>query len=71
MTTHTASRTLPFGAITVHRIVTSVRDFAERAEAWSRSRRTAEELSRLSPEQLDDIGLTLADIDAYRRSGRL
>ena len=62
------SRTLPFGALTVHRVVSIFAALGERVGEWHRARRTLHELERLTPAQLDDIGLTRADIE--RLEGR-
>ncbi len=61
--TETTTRALPFGAITLHRIVAAVYDARDAVIRWNRARRTGEELRRLSREQLDDIGLTPGDVD--------
>lgn len=66
---HTTSR-LPFGAITVHRVVSFSNELIERFHQWSETRRTVAQLRALSPQQLDDIGLTQADIDDFERKGR-
>lgn len=58
----TARNAIPFGALTVHRMVTAVTNRIEAVRHWSRRRRTVAELSRLSPRQLEDIGLTPADV---------
>jgi len=62
----------PFGAITIHR---GIIEPASRLIAWLRERseaaRTAAALSRLTPAQLDDIGLTEGDVLRYQRQGRL
>lgn len=39
------------------------RDLAARLAAWNDARVTRRMLSRLTPRELDDIGLTPADID--------
>lgn len=59
----------PFGAITVHRIVTAVFGGADKVRAWNDSRRTVNALRALSPDQLDDIGLTMADVESFGRKG--
>jgi len=53
---------LPFGAITAHKVSSALYRAIEAVEKWFETRRTIAELERLSPEQLDDIGLTRADI---------
>lgn len=61
---HTIATTaVPFGALTVHRIVTAASNAAVAFHRWNEARRTIAELRRLSPRQLDDIGLTRADIE--------
>lgn len=60
----------PFGAITVHRAVTAVHDFLRLVEAMIAARRAAAQLRRLSPRMLEDIGLTLADIERLERGER-
>lgn len=70
MTTLKTQTALPFGAITVHRVVRSVESAIERIATWQRTRRTVASLKRLTPAQLEDIGLTPADIDAFARTGR-
>ena len=39
--------------------------------AWNDQRRTRDMLSQLSNEQLDDLGLTVGDIDRIAGSGRI
>jgi hypothetical protein len=61
------SRTAPFGAITVHNIV-SVCDIAYRAiRAKIAAERTHDQLSRLSAAQLRDIGLADQDLGSFCR----
>jgi uncharacterized protein YjiS (DUF1127 family) len=62
--THTTPE-LPMGAITVHRVVTAISGVAGRVRAWNDARRTVKALRALSPKQLDDIGLTPADIEDF------
>lgn len=62
---------LPFGAITVHQMVTFFHDLADEIRSWNEARQTVAALRRLSPAQLDDIGLTVGDVDAIERRGRL
>lgn len=62
-TAHTA----PFGAITIFRVVVEP---LSRVSAWIRERReaahTARVLSRLTARQLEDIGLTMGDVERFR-----
>ena len=63
-------RTAPFGAITSFRAATFLLNTVETVTTAVRARieaaRTAEQLSRLSPALLEDIGLTPADVDHYK-----
>ena len=54
---------VPFGALTTHRLVSAVSNWMAELRRWNQIRRTVNELSRLSPRQLDDIGLTPADVN--------
>lgn len=64
-----ASQAVPFGALTVHRIVTAVSNAIATFRRWNQIRRTVDELRRLSPRQLDDIGLTRSDIQKLADGG--
>jgi uncharacterized protein YjiS (DUF1127 family) len=68
MTYHTPNP--PFGAITTYRFVEALRALRERVEAFLAARRAARDLRRLSPRMLEDIGLTLADIEALEDGRR-
>ncbi len=48
----------PFGAITVFRVVNFTFGLAQSVVAWKEERDTLRVLSKLSPEQLEDVGLT-------------
>ena len=63
--TFTRAAIAPFGAITVHRIITAVSDIATTLRAWNETRRTIAVLRSLSPAQLDDIGLTRGDVEDF------
>ena len=63
--TLTRAANAPFGAITVHRILTAVSDMAATLQAWNETRRTVAVLRSLSAAQLDDIGLTPADVEEF------
>ena len=60
----------PFGAITIHRMVTAVSSVAENLRAWNETRRTINALRALSPAQLDDIGLTRSQVEDFGHKGR-
>ncbi len=49
----------------VYRIITAFSQAAESFAKWNNARITRKELSKLSDRQLEDIGLTRADIDSY------
>lgn len=59
----------PFGAITIHRIVTAVMGVVARIRSWNDYRKTINALRALTPDQLDDIGLTQADIENFGSKG--
>ena len=61
----------PFGAITVHRIVSAIDGFAARIRSDLNATRTADELSRLSPRMRADIGILDCDIVAMRQKSFL
>jgi len=65
MATYTNTATAPMGAITVHRFVSAFAAVVEAFRTWSENRRTVDALRRLSPSQLDDIGLTVADVEGF------
>ena len=67
MATYETSRTAPFGAITVFRMVQSVGKAATSFQVWNAARITRNALSRLSNRELDDIGLCRGDIDLIGR----
>ena len=52
----------PLGAVAILRVVDSILDLKNSAVAWDQARVTRRILSRLSAEQLQDIGQTRADI---------
>ena len=64
--THT-QQTLPLGAVTLHRIGAALNAFVARYDAWIEAKRSVEALRRLSAHQLDDIGLTVGDVEDYAR----
>ncbi|MEM7178973.1 MAG: DUF1127 domain-containing protein [Pseudomonadota bacterium] len=53
----------PFGAISTFRVSQFVTNLVEDVRAWNDRRRTYAELATLSPEMLEDIGLTRADLE--------
>ena len=65
----TLTQTAPFGAIAAHRFATVIWNAVDALRAWNDTRRTIAALSALNANQLNDIGLTRADIAdlAHRR----
>ena len=55
----------PHGAVTILRVVNSITAIKEAIIGWNESRKTRTELSRLTDDQLFDIGLTRWDIDRF------
>ena len=68
-TTDIRTAVAPFGAITVHRVVTAVFSAVATLRSWNDTRRTINTLRTLSPAQLDDIGLTRGDIENFAHKG--
>ncbi len=68
-TTDTRTAVAPFGAITVHRVATALSGVVGTLRAWNDTRRTINTLRALSAAQLDDIGLTRADVENFGRKG--
>ena len=56
----------PMGAVAIHRAVGAVSNLLAALRDWNETRRTANALSLLKADVLEDIGLTKSDI--YRRS---
>ena len=52
----------PLGAVAILRAVDSINNLKNSAVAWNEARVTRKILSRLSTAQLQDIGLTRADL---------
>ncbi len=58
----TANLHAPLGAVSVLRLVDGIMNFKTNMVEWNESRQTRKALSQLTAAQLDDIGLTRADI---------
>ncbi len=67
MATYETSRTAPFGAISVFRMVQLVSNFGGAFRTWNSTRVTRNALSKLTNRELDDIGLCRGDIDLIGR----
>jgi len=65
MTDATMTPVAPFGAITTLRVVNSFTNVIDSVRRWNETRRTIAILRSLSATQLDDIGLTRADIEDF------
>jgi uncharacterized protein YjiS (DUF1127 family) len=52
----------PLGAVATLRVVNSILNLKDAVVAWNEARVTHKVLSRLSAEQLQDIGLTRTDL---------
>ncbi|HSF93561.1 MAG TPA: DUF1127 domain-containing protein [Thermohalobaculum sp.] len=59
----------PFGAITAHRIVTGFESALAALREWNETRRTIAILRALNADQLEDIGLSRADVEAMGHKG--
>ena len=57
-----ANTQAPLGAVATLRVVDSILNLKDSVVAWNEARVTHKVLSRLSAEQLQDIGLTRADL---------
>ena len=61
----------PIGDINIKRaVVEPASRFVAAIRARLQAARTADQLSRLSPQMLDDIGLTELDVTAFRNKGQ-
>ena len=65
----TITQAAPFGAIAAHRFATVIWNAVDALQSWNDTRRSVAALRALKADQLDDIGLTRADITdlAHRR----
>ena len=59
----------PFGAIAAHRVVTAFDNVLRAVREWNETRRTIAILRALNADQLEDIGLTRADIEDFGHKG--
>lgn len=62
MTTLNPTTAAPFGAIATYRAIHAVETALNSLVAWNTKRITAKQLNALSAHQLNDIGLTYADV---------
>jgi uncharacterized protein YjiS (DUF1127 family) len=61
MTLAVTNTQVPLGAVAILRVVDTFLNLKSSAVVWNEARVTRTALSRLSAEQLEDIGLTRAD----------
>lgn len=59
------NRTAPFGAITVYNTVTKVETLWNTIGTWNKRRQTIATLNSLSSRELEDIGLSRNDVEAF------
>lgn len=60
----TANIHAPLGAVSILHVVDGIFNVKSTLVEWNEARKTRKALSKLTAAQLDDIGLTAADIDA-------
>jgi len=63
MSVYETNRTIPLGAVTTFRVISSVERIVERFSKWRSARVTAVALSELSDAQLADIGVRRGEIE--------
>lgn len=67
MAVQETNRVAPFGALTIHRVITRIEALVATVASWNNERKTVATLSRLSDHELNDIGLCRGDIHALAR----
>lgn len=65
----TAPAVAPLGAVAIHRAIGALSALVDAIRGWNDARRTAAALRRLSPDLLEDIGLTAGDVVKFGRNG--
>jgi len=70
MATFETTRPAPFGAEILHRAVSYIDELREALVEWNNHRVTRNAIARLSDRELNDIGLSRADVDAMPRGSR-
>ena len=61
------NRPVPLGSIGIFNVVSGVEGLLRRLREWNARRITVARLHRLSDDQLDDIGISRADVAAIAR----
>jgi uncharacterized protein YjiS (DUF1127 family) len=64
MAIYTETKTAPFGAITTFRAIRALEAVKNSFVSWNAKRNTYKQLSALSTRELDDIGMSRADIES-------
>lgn len=65
MTTINTTKIPPFGAITTYRVIHLIEGVANSFSSWNSNRKTYNELRALSSRELDDIGVSRADVENF------
>lgn len=63
MATLNLTKAAPFGAIATFRVIRALEDVKNNLVAWNAKRNTYKQLNALSARELEDIGITRADVD--------
>jgi uncharacterized protein YjiS (DUF1127 family) len=63
MATLNSTKPAPFGAITTFRAIHAIESVTNSFAAWNTKRKTYKELSALSTRELEDIGLSRAEVE--------
>ena len=67
MAAYETTRTAPFGAISIFRLVQGFGSIGAAVSEWNDGRVTRKALSKLTDRELDDIGLCRGDIELMGR----
>ncbi len=63
MAVYHETKAAPFGAITTFRVIRALEAVKNSFAMWNAKRTTYKQLSKLSLRELDDIGITRADVE--------
>ena len=63
MAIYNETKAAPFGAITTFRAIRALEAVKDNFVAWNAKRNTYKQLSALSTRELEDIGMTRADVE--------
>lgn len=70
MATQNTVKDAPLGAATIDGVAKRLLSLSDAFRRWRDARRTVTTLRSLSASQLEDIGLSHADVDAFAARGR-